>query len=58
VLDFGMIPVVPQKSNFIGRWQYDRALYKKHNEIKTILPQTQRLRPYLLPLRQASATKL
>jgi transposase len=33
VLDLGMIPVVPPKSNRIEPWEYDRALYKKRNEI-------------------------
>ena len=36
VLDFGMIPVVPPKSNRITPWQYDRALYKKRNEIERL----------------------
>ena len=34
VFDLGMIPVVPPKSNRIDPWQYDRALYKKRNEIE------------------------
>jgi transposase len=33
VLSLGMIPVVPPKSNRIEPWVYDRALYKKRNEI-------------------------
>ena len=37
VLSLGMIPVVPPKSNRIEPWEYDRALYKKRNEIE--LPQ-------------------
>ena len=36
VLDFGMIPVVPPKSNRITPWQYDRTLYKKRNEIERL----------------------
>jgi transposase len=36
VLDLGMIPVVPPKSNRIERWEYDRALYKKRNEIERL----------------------
>jgi transposase len=31
-----MIPVVPPKSNRIEPWQYDRALYKKRNEIERL----------------------
>ena len=36
VLDLGMIPVVPPKSNRLHPWQYDRALYKKRNEIERL----------------------
>jgi transposase len=36
VLDVGMIPVVPPKSNRIEPWEYDRALYKKRNEIERL----------------------
>lgn len=34
VLDLGMIPVVPPKSNRLDPWEYDRELYKKRNEIE------------------------
>src|SRR5208337_2572111 len=36
VLDLGMIPVVPPKSNRLHPWAYDRALYKKRNEIERL----------------------
>jgi len=36
VLDLGMIPVVPPKSNRIHPWDYDRAIYKKRNEIERL----------------------
>src|SRR5262245_45583955 len=36
VLDLGMIPVVPPKSNRLHPWDYDRALYKKRNEIERL----------------------
>ena len=36
VLHLGMIPVVSPKSNRIEPWQYDRALYKKRNEIERL----------------------
>ena len=36
VLDLGMVPVVPPKSNRIEPWEYDRALYKKRNEIERL----------------------
>jgi transposase len=34
VLALGMIPVVPQKSNRVDPWTYDRARYQKRNEIE------------------------
>jgi transposase len=36
VLDLGMIPVVPPKSNRVQPWEYDRTLYKKRNEIERL----------------------
>jgi transposase len=36
VLDLGMVPVVPPKSNRKDPWEYDRALYKKRNEIERL----------------------
>ena len=36
VLDFGMIPVVPPKSNRILPWEYDREMYKKRNEVERL----------------------
>jgi transposase len=36
VLDLGMIPVVPPKCNRLHPWDYDRALYKKRNEIERL----------------------
>ena len=36
VLDLGMLPVVPPKCNRIEPWEYDRALYKKRNEIERL----------------------
>ena len=35
-LDFGFIPVVPPKSNRLEPWQYDRAMYRKRNEIERL----------------------
>jgi transposase len=31
-----MIPVVPPKSNRLTPWEYDRAHYKKRNEIERL----------------------
>ena len=50
VFDLGMVPVVPPKSNRIEPWEYDRALYKKRNEIERLF---RRLPQNLLPLREA-----
>ncbi|HWB86360.1 MAG TPA: IS5 family transposase [Bryobacteraceae bacterium] len=36
VLSFDMVPVVPPKSNRVDPWHYDRALYKKRNEIERL----------------------
>jgi hypothetical protein len=36
VPDLGWIPVVPPAANRIERWQYDRALYKKRNEVERL----------------------
>ena len=36
MLDLGMIPVVPPKSNRLDPWEYDRELYKKRNEIERL----------------------
>jgi len=35
-LDFGFIPVDPPKSNRLDPWQYDRAMYRKRNEIERL----------------------
>lgn len=36
VFDLGMEPVVPPKSNRLSAWEYDRALYKKRNEVERL----------------------
>jgi transposase len=35
-LDFGFIAVVPPKSNRLEPWQYDKALYRKRNEVERL----------------------
>jgi hypothetical protein len=35
-LDFGFIPMVPPKSNRLEPWQYDKAMYRKRNEIERL----------------------
>ena len=35
-LDFGYLPVVPPKCNRLEPWQYDKAMYKKRNEIERL----------------------
>jgi transposase len=36
VLDLGMIPVVPPKSNRLDPWECNRELYKKRNQIERL----------------------
>jgi transposase len=36
MLELGMVPVVPPKSNRVDPWRYDRALYRKRNEIERL----------------------
>jgi transposase len=35
-LDLGYEPVVPPKSNRINPWEYNRALYRKRNEVERL----------------------
>src|SRR3990172_5879645 len=35
-LDFGFLPVVPPRSNRRQPWQYDKAMYRKRNEIERL----------------------
>ncbi len=52
VLSLGMVPIVPPKSNRIEPWEYDRALYKKRNEIERLFRRLKGFRR-LLALREA-----
>jgi transposase len=36
VLSLGMVQIVPPESHRIEPWEYDRALYKKRNEIERL----------------------
>ena len=36
VMDLGMEPVVPPKSNRLTPWEYDREMYKKRNEVERL----------------------
>ena len=36
VLDLGLTPVVPPKSNRLEPWEYDREMYKKRNEVERL----------------------
>ena len=31
-----MVPVVPPKCNRLTKWEYDKELYKKHNEVERL----------------------
>jgi transposase len=35
-LDLGYTPVVPPKSNRLEPWEYDRAMYKRRNEVERL----------------------
>ena len=35
-LDLGFIPVVPPKKNRVTAWEYDRAMYRRRNEIERL----------------------
>jgi len=35
-LDLGFIPVVPPKQNRVAAWEYDRAMYKRRNEVERL----------------------
>ncbi len=35
-LDLGFVPVVPPKKNRVAPWEYDRAMYKRRNEIERL----------------------
>ena len=35
-LELGFVPVVPPKSNRINTWEYDRAMYRRRNEIERL----------------------
>ena len=57
VLDLGMVPVVPPKSNRIEPWEYDRALYTRNaTRSERSLPQTERLPPHLFDLRTSASS--
>ena len=36
VLDLGMTPVVPPKANRLVKWDYDRTIYKRRNEVERL----------------------
>lgn len=35
-LDLGYVPVVPPKSNRLDPWEYDKAMYRKRNEVERL----------------------
>lgn len=36
VFDLGMTPVVPPKANRLIKWDYDRTIYKRRNEVERL----------------------
>ena len=43
-LDLGFLPVVPPKQNRLTPWEYDRAMYKRRNEIERLFRRLQGFR--------------
>ena len=35
-LEFGYLPVIPPRRNRLQPWQYDKAMYRKRNEIERL----------------------
>jgi transposase len=35
-LELGFVPVVPPKTNRLEPWEYDRAMYRRRNEIERL----------------------
>jgi len=35
-LGFGFIPVIPPRANRLEPWQYDKAMYRRRNEIERL----------------------
>jgi transposase len=55
-LDFGFIPVVPPRPNRLEPWQYDKAMYRRRNEIERLFRRAQGLSSHLLALRQTRSS--
>jgi transposase len=49
-LDLGNVPVAAPKSNRLDPWEYDRAMYRKRNEVERLFRRTQGISPCLLTL--------
>lgn len=37
IVDLGLIPAVPPKSNRVGPWDYDKKKYRKCNEVGRLI---------------------
>ena len=42
-LDLGFVPVVPPKQNRITAWEYNRAMYRRRNEIERLFRRFRRI---------------
>ena len=51
-LDFGFIPVVPPRPNRLEPWQYDKAMYRRRNEIERLFRRLKGFRRIFFALRQ------
>ena len=45
VFDMGMTPVVPPKANRLVKWDYDRTIYKRRNEVERLFRRLKGYRP-------------
>ena len=50
-LDLGFIPVVPPEQNRLTAWEYDRAMYRRRNEIERLFRRLKDFRRILPRLR-------
>ena len=50
VLDLGLDPVVPPKSNRLEPWEYDRERYRKRNEVERLFWKAERFQKHIFSI--------
>ena len=53
VLNLAMTPGVPPKANRLVKWDYDRTIYKRRNEVERLFRRLKGYRLHLLKVRKA-----